>query len=101
MNICSVRWNTPTSILLAGPSGSGKTRFLRNLLKVKNEIFYPSPESVIYFYKIYQPEYDLMKKEDSRVLFIDNFPSSVNSFKSLIELHKGRGCLVIFDDFEQ
>lgn len=101
MNICSVRWKTPTSILLAGPSGSGKTRFLRNLLKVKNDIFYPPPQTVIYFYKIYQPEYDIMKNDDSRIIFIDDLPSTIESFKSIVEAHKGKGCVVIFDDYEQ
>ena len=101
MNICSVRWTTPASILIAGPSGSGKTHFLYNLLKVKDKIFEPAPQAVIYFYKIYQSKYDAMKKDNPSIFFIDQLPQNLESFKSLVEPHKATGSIVVFDDYEE
>ena len=101
MNICSIRWKTPTSIVIAGPSGSGKTHFLRNLLEVKSQLFDPPPKTVIYFYKVYQEHYDYMKKLDPSIFFIDELPQTVDGFKSLVEPHKEQGSLVVFDDYEE
>ena len=100
MNICSVRWKTPTSVILAGPSGSGKTHFLKNLLKVKSSLFDPPPSSTIFFYKVYQEHYDDMKTEDPSIFFIDELPQSIESFKSLVEPYRNKGSIVIFDDYE-
>ena len=100
MNVCSARWATPTSILLAGPSGTGKTHFLYNLLKVKEKLFDPPPKTVLYFYKIYQDKYDEMLKEDPSIFFIDQLPQNVDALKSLVEPHKERGSILVFDDLE-
>ena len=100
MNICSVRWSTPSSIILAGPSGSGKTHFLKKLLNVRYSLFDPPPKTVFFFYKVYQNHYSEMKNLDSSIFFIDELPQTVESFKSLIEPYKDKGSLVIFDDYE-
>ena len=100
MNVCSARWATPTSILLAGPSGTGKTHFLYNLLKVKEKLFDPPPKTVLYFYKIYQDKYDEMLKEDPSIFFIDQLPQNVEALKSLVEPHRERGSILVFDDLE-
>lgn len=100
MNVCSVRWTTPTSIILAGPSGSGKTHFLKKLLNVRSSLFDPAPKAIFFFYKVYQNHYSEMKNLDPSIFFIDELPQTVESFKSLIEPYKNNGSLVIFDDYE-
>ena len=74
--------------------------FSRNLLSVKSQLFDPPPQTVIYFYKVYQPEYDLMKKDRS-ITFINELPQNVESFKSIVEPYRANGTLVCFDDYEQ
>ena len=67
--------------------------FSRNLLNVKSQLFDPPPQTVIYFYKVYQPEYDLMKKDRS-ITFINELPQNVESFKSIVEPYRANGTLV-------
>ena len=74
--------------------------YFRNILEVKNKLFHPPPRTVIYFYKIYQSEYDSMKKHDPSIIFIDKLPQNIQSFKSLISPYSHSGCIVCFDDYE-
>ena len=63
-------------------------------------LFDPAPQTVIFFYKIFQPEYEEMRKDDSSIYFINELPQNINSFKALVSPHSHNGCLVIFDDYE-
>ena len=100
LTINSKKWSTPCSLLVGGSSGSGKTTFTSNLIAERMEIFSPPPRHVLYFYKIHQLKYDLMKKTNPEIRFINAPPSSFESFKKLVESYNKECLLVIFDDYE-
>ena len=99
MEICSVRWSTPCTVLITGPTKSGKTTFVNNLMKDRKLLFNPVPKTVIYFYKVWQDEYSIMKNSETPITFINTIPQSSDAFKSLVSPYKNTGSIVIFDDF--
>ena len=50
----------PFSCLVAGPSQSGKTTFVERLIKLREEMIFPTPKLVIWYYSEFQPAYKRM-----------------------------------------
>ena len=47
-----VRLKTPFNMMLSGPTGAGKTTWVKNLLKVGDDIFDVKPVLVYLFYRL-------------------------------------------------
>lgn len=77
----------PFTAVLAGPSGCGKSFLVRDLLRLKQEMFSIVPDKVVWFYGIYQPLYD----EIPDVTFIEGLPSN---YQDLL----GSNTLFVIDD---
>lgn len=99
IEIKSSKWFSPTSIIVGGASGSGKTNFVANLIANRTDVFTFPQKNVIYFYKIYQEIYDLMKKKNPEILFLNTPPSSIESFVDLIKECGSGGVMVVFGMF--
>ena len=99
IEIKSSKWLSPTSIIIGGASGSGKTNFVANLITNRADVFTPPQKNVIYFYKVYQEIYDLMKKKNPEILFLNTPPTSIESFKDLVKECGSGGTMVIFGMF--
>ena len=87
--------------MVVGPSSSGKTTWVRNLLKIKSDIFTSPPAKTFLFYNMPQPIYGQMKEEglidemyDSKQRFpvLEEIQALVSPYKEL------GGSLIIFDD---
>jgi len=52
-----VRLKTSFNCLIAGASGTGKTTFVKNLLKIGDQIFTEKPKKVFLFYSAMQDIY--------------------------------------------
>ena len=48
----------PFTAILAGPSGSGKTTLLKKILQKKDTLIFPPPQTIIWYYKRWQPDYE-------------------------------------------
>ncbi len=51
-------FNHPCTCSISGPSGSGKTFLTVKILNNLDNIFYPTPNNVVYFYSQWQPAYN-------------------------------------------
>lgn len=70
-----VKFESPTTCIIAGSTGSGKTTFLFELLKQADEMFQTPPTTIFYCYGIYQSLYDSMKKDIRNIEFFNGLPS--------------------------
>ena len=69
-----IKFESPTTCILAGSTGSGKSTFLFELLKCADVIFEIPPKRIFYCYGIYQNLYDRMKKDISNIEFFNGLP---------------------------
>ena len=69
MEICSLKWNTPFSCIIAGPSQSGKTEIIKNIIDSNDVLMKNNFDVIFYFYKTYQESYDLMLKHKVKFFF--------------------------------
>ena len=96
MEVCSVQWKIPFKSILCGPSQSGKTQFLPNLISVRDQIFTPKVEDILYFYKTFQDKYTTMHKLCPSINFINSLPQSEKSIRDLIIGYKMSNVLFLF-----
>lgn len=66
----------PFTFVISGPTGCGKSVFVRDLLKLRREMFSPVPDKFVWFYGIYQPLYD----EISDVTFVEGLPTNYREY---------------------
>jgi hypothetical protein len=96
-----ITFQTSFNLIVSGASGTGKTTWVRNLIKLKNQLFSTPPSTVIWFYSSPQKIYDEMEQEG----LIDEFHDASIDLPTLEELtvlvrpYKDKGgSLVVFDD---
>jgi GTPase SAR1 family protein len=67
----------PFTKLIAGPTGCGKSTLVQRLLRNKESMFKPPPKRIIWFYKRWQPLYDIIKNENKNLEFIQGLPENI------------------------
>jgi hypothetical protein len=70
-----VKFESPSTCLVAGPSGSGKSTFVYQLLEHADGMFQTPPSKIFYCYGIHQRLYDDMKSTVSNIEFFEGLPS--------------------------
>jgi len=96
-----VRLQCSFNCLISGHSGSGKTTLVKNLLRLRNQLFSVNPDKIFLFYNNDQPIYDEMMREglvDEKHNVKDAFPSLDYLTTLVAPYKKGSGSLIIFDD---
>ena len=90
----SLKFSTPTSILLAGPTMSGKTTFIKKLLENASEMFSEAPSQILFCYIAQQPALEKIKMLPNVTLH-EGLPdrSQITEFG----LEKGHK-VIVFDD---
>lgn len=97
-----LRFRNPSSFLLAGATNAGKTTFTLNLLRNIDYMF-ENPEckkNVIYFYREYQPNFKLFKRENIVHEWVNRLPTTqdIDNFTSE---HLDTGSIFVIDDFQE
>lgn len=83
-----------SSFIISGATRSGKTVFTKRLLENAAGMFVEKPPKyILYFYGVYQPTFDEMKKSVSNIHFFQGLPS-----EKIIEKYKSEHTIVILDD---
>jgi len=98
---CDVRLQCSFNCLVAGSTGSGKTTLVKNLLRLKHDLFSVVPDKVFLFYNNDQPIYDEMLREgliDEKINVSVQFPTLEFLTTLVAPFKKGGGSLIIFDD---
>jgi hypothetical protein len=75
MSEALIKFECPSTCIVAGASGSGKSTFLFELLKNAKFMFAEVPTKIIYCYSTYQPLFDEMKKYVENIEFFEGLPS--------------------------
>jgi hypothetical protein len=99
--VCDIRFKTPFNLIVSGVSGSGKTTWVKNLLKIKEQIFDKEPAEVLLFYRAMQDIYLEMENEGLITKMINvstMFPSLDDFYETAHEVKDVGGSLLIFDD---
>ena len=95
-----LRFQTPSTFILSGASMSGKTQFAMNLLRHADQLF-KNPQckqNIIYYYKEWQPSYDVFKTENIVSEWVHQLPT-VTDLKERTSFHKETGSIIVIDDF--
>jgi len=96
-----ITFQTSFNMIVSGASGTGKTTWVRNLLKMKNQLFSTPPATVIWYFNTPQQIYNDMELEGLIDEFHDasiNFPN-LEDLTLLVRPYKDKGgSVVIFDD---
>lgn len=67
----------------------------------KEKLFHSNPpRTVILFYKVWQPLYDLWKNKGYVHIFIDNIPEEKKALELFRKFKDVGGCMAIFDDLQ-
>ncbi len=90
--VFDIRLKENFKLFLSGPSGCGKTTFIVDLIKHLDIIAVKPPHKIIYFFKSWQPKFDLMKNKLS-VHFIEDNEMIIEQIKDI-----DSSAFVIFDD---
>lgn len=96
-----VRLQCSFNCLVSGSTGSGKTTLVKNLLRLKNQLFSAPPDKVFLFYNNDQAIYDEMLREkllDEKINANQTFPTLDYLTTLVAPYKKGAGSLIIFDD---
>jgi len=96
-----VRLQSNFNCLVAGSTSSGKTTLVKNLLRLRNQIFSINPEKIFLFYNNDQSIYDEMLREgliEEKIDVKENFPTLDYLTTLVAPYKKGNGAMVIFDD---
>lgn len=81
----------PFNCIMAAPTMGGKTYMIRELVKYKDVLIKPIPNRIIYCYKAWQPNYDILNSEVNGIEFVEG----ILDFET-ISIYKNN--LIIFDD---
>lgn len=94
-----LKFESPSSCVLAGPSSTGKSSYVFKVLKHANGIFTKPPEAIIYCYGVYQALFDDMKKTIPKIEFHEGVPTKdmLDTWFIRTPQHK----LLILDDLMQ
>lgn len=97
----NLRFIKGSTHLVVGPSGCGKTFRMRDILRVKNDIFEngASIQNVVFFYAAWQPVYEEMKREGLITKFVKKKPSSEEFINVVKEFTQTGGSIVVIDDY--
>lgn len=91
-----LKFESPSSYLLAGPTQTGKSCFIKKIIEFKDQMFKVPPVSVKYAYGAWQPMF-----EDMEELGVD-FHSGVPTSEELNQwTERGDHVLVVLDDVMQ
>lgn len=96
-----VRLQCSFNCLISGSSQSGKTTLVKNLLRLRHQIFSVNPEKIFLFYNNDQPIYDEMLREgliDEKLDVKTNFPTMDYLTTLVAPYKKSGGTFIIFDD---
>ena len=96
-----VRLQTSFNCLISGSSGTGKTTLVKNLLRLRAQLFTEDPEKIFLFYNNDQPIYDEMLREgliDQKIDANVDFPTIDYLTTLVAPFKRGRGSMLIFDD---
>ena len=70
-----IKFEAPSTCIVIGASGSGKSWFTKRVLSQADKMFKEAPKKIIYCYGVYQPLFDMMKKEISTITFHEGLPN--------------------------
>ncbi|HEY6437727.1 MAG TPA: hypothetical protein VIY47_14140 [Ignavibacteriaceae bacterium] len=96
-----LRFNNPSSFILAGPSQSGKTTFTLNLLRC-SELF-QDPRcflNIIFYYHHWQSSYDALKSENIVKKWVEKMPTT-DDITDETFAYKDGGSIILIDDYAQ
>ena len=63
------------NIVLCGASGAGKTTLLKNIVREANDLFVPNPTLILFIYKAYDPDFDTLKQNGDKLMFLPDLPN--------------------------
>ena len=86
-----IAFESCSTFMVAGPSGCGKTSFVHKLLTTKH-VFTRPVDKILYCYGVYQPLFDVMKKDIRHIEFYKGLPKYIETFANR------KHCLIILDD---
>ena len=82
---------------ISGPSGCGKTSFAASFFRNAGELMEEEPRRICYFYQLYQPAFDQMKRElGSKIYFFEGMPDG-ESLENIVD-SSPRPLILTFDD---
>lgn len=70
-----IKFETPSSAILAGASSTGKSFYVFEVLKHADGVFTKAPKAIFYCYDVHQPLFDSMKTAISNIEFYDGVPT--------------------------
>jgi hypothetical protein len=98
-----MRFKNPSSFILAGPTQCGKTTFVFNMLRYADLIFEDGrcKQNVVYYYNIWQNQFDEFSKENIVTEFVNKLPSVQDVIDKTQYFKEEGGSIIIIDDFGQ
>lgn len=91
----TLKFSSPTTIMISGPTGSGKSWWLHKLLKHKNELFENIPQKIMYCFGEWQALFDTMEAEMD-IIFHEGIPTPLEIDTFSNENHQ----ILIIDDLQ-
>jgi hypothetical protein len=70
-------FQAPFTAILAGPTSCGKTYWMKRLFDNLNTLIRPAPETIIWFYKRWQPIYSELVNTIPNIKFIQGIPPNI------------------------
>ena len=94
-----MRFKEGATHIICGPSESGKTSRLCSILKLKNQIIEngENTKNIVYYYSVWQSEYDKLNEVFNNVQWINKMPTN-EEYVDRIKDHPRSICVI--DDFQ-
>ena len=73
--MASVKFENPSTCIIAGPSSSGKSTFVYNVLKNAGQLFKDPPKRIYFCFNVNQPLYEDMKRDIPEIEFFEGIPT--------------------------
>ncbi|MES9883139.1 MAG: ATPase/DNA packaging protein [Sedimenticola sp.] len=70
----TLKFFSPTTVIIAGASGSGKSVLLFQILRSAAAMFETPPDKIYYCYAVYQDLFDTIKNDLKNVEFVEGVP---------------------------
>ena len=86
----------PGTVLIAGSTSSGKTHLVSQILKHREKLIEKPVAKIIYYYKTWQPLYDVMRSEIPEIIFKNELDITEPEKSSI-----NKCTVVIFDDVSE